>query len=114
MAIHKTDGTAADEVTKAFLKADEVASKILILVDAHIPLDQVSVVCWKLFNNIDAKRDITTQEVGKDDVRVVIDATKKLPTEGHHRIWPDDIVMSEDVKAYVTHNWEAYKIDTSH
>lgn len=114
MAIHKTDGTAAREVTEAFLKKEQVASKVLILVDAHIPVEETSVVCWKLFNNIDAKRDITIQEVNKGDIRVVIDATKKLPSEGHERLWPDDIVMSEDVKAYVTQNWEAYKIDTSH
>ncbi len=114
VAIHKTDGSAAKGLTEAFLKAPKVESKVLILVDADIPVDKVSIVCWKLFNNIDAKRDITVQEIAIDDVRVVIDATKKLPSEGHERIWPDDIVMSEAVKTYVTNNWEAYKIDKNH
>jgi 4-hydroxy-3-polyprenylbenzoate decarboxylase len=35
-----------------------------------------------------------------------IDATRKWPSEGFTRPWPDEIKMSEDVKARVTARWK--------
>jgi 3-polyprenyl-4-hydroxybenzoate decarboxylase len=37
-----------------------------------------------------------------------IDATKKLPSEGFTREWPDEIVMSEDIRKLVTERWKEY------
>jgi 4-hydroxy-3-polyprenylbenzoate decarboxylase len=65
---------------------------IFVLCDETIDLKDGSLVLWKAFNNIDPKRDII-----KRANRVVFDATKKGPEDGHHRPWPDDIVMDPDV-----------------
>ncbi|NUR29684.1 MAG: menaquinone biosynthesis decarboxylase, partial [Catenulispora sp.] len=37
-----------------------------------------------------------------------VDATRKLPSEGYHRGWPDATVMSPDVVAKVTKRWKEY------
>jgi 4-hydroxy-3-polyprenylbenzoate decarboxylase len=42
--------------------------------------------------------------------KIGIDATKKLPSEGFTREWPDDIVMSEEIVKRVTDRWKDYGI----
>ncbi len=74
----------ADEVLKAF--------SIFVLCDHNIDLKDSSVVLWKVFNNVDPKRDIVQKEN-----RIVIDATKKGHEDDHTRPWPDDIVMDPDI-----------------
>ncbi len=61
---------------------------ILLLYDARVDLTDPSLVLWKVFNNVDPKRDMIRLEK-----RIVIDATKKGIEDGHHRPWPEDIVM---------------------
>lgn len=64
------------------------AFSILLLYDEGIDLRDASMIFWKVFNNVDPRRDII-----RKGGRIVIDATKKGPEDGHHREWPDDIVM---------------------
>ena len=64
------------------------AFSLFILYDVSIALRDSSLVLWKVFNNVDPKRDII-----RNDRRIVIDATRKGPEDEHHRPWPDDIVM---------------------
>ena len=42
--------------------------------------------------------------------KVGIDATRKLPTEGYHRGWPEPAVMSPDVISTVDRRWKEYGI----
>ena len=79
----------------------------------------VSAVAWKTFNNIDAARDVVIVEGPLDALdhasplphyghKMGIDATRKLPEEGHTREWPDDIEMSEEIKRLVDSRWKEY------
>jgi 4-hydroxy-3-polyprenylbenzoate decarboxylase len=61
---------------------------------------------WKLFNNIDASRDMVFYED-----KIGIDATKKLKEEGLTRDWPDEINMSDDIKMSVDRRWNEYGIN---
>jgi 4-hydroxy-3-polyprenylbenzoate decarboxylase len=61
---------------------------------------------WKVFNNIDAKRDIVIIEN-----KFGVDATVKLREEGLTRDWPKDIEMSDVIKQYVSERWDEYGID---
>ncbi len=70
---------------------------ICILYDTEVCLQDNSLVLWKAFNNVDPSRDIL-----RSGDRVIVDATKKGPREGHGRPWPDDISMSESVRDRVT------------
>ena len=61
---------------------------IFILFDKEIDLYDNSLLLWKLFNNVDPGRDM----IFKDN-RVVIDACKKGPQDGHQRKWPDELTF---------------------
>ena len=110
-AIYKQDSESVAKVTEHFLNRSESTSHILVILDHQIDLNSSSVVSWKLFNNIDAERDIKRFMNDNGQVKVIIDATKKGVMDGHMRPWPDDIEMSENVKDSVTAKWEAYGID---
>lgn len=84
------------------------SQKFVICVDDSVDASDLSTVMWKVFNNIDASRDIVIlgQKIG-------VDATRKLRGEGLSRDWPDDIVMSEEMKRIVSERWMEYGIDGS-
>lgn len=96
-------------------------TKMIIVVDENINPHDLSTVAWKVFNNIDAKRDLLISEGPLDALdhssntafyghRLGIDATKKWPSEGHTRIWPDDIEMTDGIKELVNKRWSEYGI----
>ncbi len=84
------------------------SQKFVTCVDDSVDAGDLSTVMWKVFNNIDASRDIVIlgQKIG-------VDATRKLRGEGLSRDWPDDIVMSEEMKRIVSERWMEYGIDGS-
>jgi len=96
-------------------------AKLIIVVDEDVNVQNVSEVMWRVFNNIDAGRDVVMVEGPLDALdhsspmphlgtKMGIDATRKWPSEGHPREWPGDIVMSEEVKKLVDGKWEKYGI----
>ena len=96
-------------------------TKMIIVVDENIDVQDLSTVAWKVFNNIDAKRDLVISEGPLDTLdhasntkhyghRLGIDATKKWASEGHTREWPDDIEMSDEIKKLVDEKWLKYGI----
>ncbi len=86
----KTPGRGVCE--KLLSKSGLEAFSIMVLLDAAIDLEDYSLVLWKLFNNVDPRRDIVRR-----GARVAVDATRKGPEDGHTRPWPDDIQMDPDV-----------------
>lgn len=73
---------------------------ILLVLEAHVNLDNTSQVLWKLFNNLDPKRDVYVF-----DHRVGIDVTRKMAEEGYRQTWPEEIVMSDDIVQRVDQKW---------
>jgi len=81
-------------------------------VDVH----DYSQVAWRVFNNVDPRRDMLLSE-GPLDVldhssptanwgaKMGIDATRKWRVEGHPREWPPDVVMDPEVVARVSAMW---------
>ena len=70
-------------------------------------------------NNVDWERDTCIVKGPVDTLdhsspyafwgnKIGIDATKKLPGEGHLREWPEDIVMSDEIRELVTKRWKEY------
>ncbi len=92
-------------------------TKMIIVVDAHVNVQDMKEVWWRVFNNIDAKQDFLMTEgpldvldhsspMAKWGTKVGIDATKTWPEEGHTREWPDEINMSDNIKAQVDKKWK--------
>lgn len=94
-------------------------TKVIIVVDDHVNVHDMSEVWWRVFNNIDPKRDFLFVEGPLETLdhasplpaygsKVGIDATKKGPEEGHPREWPEEITMSDEIKQLVTARWQEY------
>jgi 4-hydroxy-3-polyprenylbenzoate decarboxylase len=49
---------------------------------------------------VDPRRDIIIE-----NGRMIIDATRKMPEEGHNRPWPNDIVMDEATVKKIDEMW---------
>jgi 4-hydroxy-3-polyprenylbenzoate decarboxylase len=91
-------------------------TKILIVVDHDVNVQDLSEVTWIVGNHIDPKRDMILLE-GPVDVldhaaprlgfgsKVGIDATRKWRGEGFEREWPDAITMDEKTKRYIDTIW---------
>lgn len=91
-------------------------TKVIVVCDEDVNVHDTSEVTWKVLNNIDPQRDITFVQ-GPVDVldhaapqpnvgsKMGIDATRKWPEEGFKRPWPDEIVMSEEVKKRIDELW---------
>ena len=91
-------------------------TKIIIVVDEWVDVQNLNEVLWVTANNIDPERD-TTFVTGPIDVldhssrapgfgsKMGIDATKKLPEEGFTREWPPVIDMSPEVKKRIDDLW---------
>ncbi len=94
-------------------------SKIIIVVDKDVNVQNVEEVLFYVGSNVDPKRDITIVE-GPVDVldhasplmgagsKMGIDATTKWAEEGYQREWPEEIRMSDDVIALVDEKWKKY------
>ena len=91
-------------------------TKMIVIFDEDVDVQNTSEVLWRLGSNIDPRRDIMFSD-GPVDVldhaapqplfgsKMGIDATRKIAGEGHDREWPDDIVMSPEVKAKIDSIW---------
>jgi len=97
-------------------------TKLIIVVDEEVDVQDVSQVAWRVFNNIDPKRDVSIVEGPLDDLdhsspspfigsKMGIDATRKWASEGHTRDWPDDVDMSDEITALVDRKWNEYGIE---
>ena len=96
--------------------------KMIIVVDSHVNVQDISEVAWRVFNNIDAEHDLEivhgpldvldhSSPYAKWGAKLGIDATKTWAEEGHVRNWPDEIQMSSDVKARIDSVWSSLGLD---
>lgn len=97
-------------------------TKMIIVVDEHVNVQDEKEVWWRVFNNIDAKHDLVmvdgpldvldhSSPMAKWGTKLGIDATKTWPEEGHSREWPDEISMSDIVKRNVDEKWKELGLD---
>jgi 3-polyprenyl-4-hydroxybenzoate decarboxylase and related decarboxylases len=101
VAVRKERPFQGRETLERALEAS--AERFLIAVDDTVDPRDLSAVFWKVFNNIDARRDL----VLRGD-RIGVDATKKRREEGLMRDWPDEIIMSDKIKKLVDERWSEY------
>jgi 4-hydroxy-3-polyprenylbenzoate decarboxylase len=93
-------------------------TKVIIVVDEDVDVQNIPDVTLKVLNHIDPERDIQFTLGPVDSLdhasrlpnygsKMGIDATRKWPTEGFTRPWPDEIVMDAKTKALVDSKWKA-------
>lgn len=92
-------------------------SKVIVVVDEDVNVQNFSEVAWRALNNIDPQRDIEFAMGPVDSLdhasrlpdfgsKMGIDATRKWPQEGFTRRWPDVIRMDEAVVDRVSQLWK--------
>ena len=92
-------------------------TKMIIVVDAHVNVQDEKEVWWRVFNNIDARQDLVLTDgpldvldhsspMPKWGTKIGIDATRTWPEEGHAREWPNEITMTDDIRDRVTRRWK--------
>jgi 4-hydroxy-3-polyprenylbenzoate decarboxylase len=95
-------------------------TKAVVVVDAHVDVHDYEEVFFRVCANTDPKRDVLLSEGPLDQLdhtpaipclggKVGIDATHKGPAEGS-RPWPEEIRMTDDVRALVDSRWREYGI----
>jgi 4-hydroxy-3-polyprenylbenzoate decarboxylase len=96
-------------------------TKVLVVVDHDVNVHDYREVVWKALCAIDPERDVQftfgpvdtldhaarMQDYGS---KMGVDATRKWPTEGFTRPWPDEILMDEATKARVDALWKSLGI----
>ena len=97
-------------------------TKVIVVVDDFVDVQNASEVAWRVANNINPGTDLIVVEGPIDDLDVAsptprfgsklgIDATRKGPEEGYRREWPPDIEMSEDIRERVSRRWSELGLD---
>ncbi len=102
VALDKTRPHQGQEFIKTFMAdSDWNSVGVLVVLESHVNLENHSEVLWKLFNNLDPRRDIQIS-----NQRVGIDVTRKMAEEGYRQNWPEEIVMTQDIKDRVDAKWD--------
>ncbi|MBM3221793.1 MAG: menaquinone biosynthesis decarboxylase [Candidatus Rokubacteria bacterium] len=94
-------------------------AKIILVVSEHVNVHDLSEVAWRATGNIDPKRDLMIIEGPMDDLdhaalrhryggKLGIDATEKGPLDDVAQAWPDEIVMTDEIRELVTRRWKDY------
>ena len=92
-------------------------SKVIIVLDDDVDVHNLSEVIWRTTNNIDPMRDVQIVKGPVDSLnhaapgvgfgsKMGIDATRKWPSEGHAREWPEVVKMDKATVAKIDAMWE--------
>jgi 4-hydroxy-3-polyprenylbenzoate decarboxylase len=94
-------------------------AKTIVVVSEHVNVHDLSEVAWRATGNIDPKRDLVLLEGPMDDLdhaavrhrfggKLGVDATEKGPLDDIVQTWPDEIRMTDEIRARVTRRWKDY------
>jgi len=97
-------------------------TKCIVVVDEDCDVQDLREVVLRAFNNIDPERDIQFTLGPVDSLdhasrlpdfgsKMGVDATRKWPSEGFTRPWPDEIAMDPATKEKVDRMWKSLGIE---
>ena len=97
-------------------------TKCIVVVDEDCDVQDVREVVLRAFSNIDPERDIQFTLGPVDSLdhasrlpdfgsKMGVDATRKWPSEGFTRPWPDEITMDPAIKEKVARMWKSLGIE---
>lgn len=102
VALDKTEPNQGEQFIDSFFDHPDFSTvEIVIVLEGHVDLTNISTVMWKFFNNLDPKRDFHFE-----DERLGIDVTQKFPEEGYQQDWPEEIEMTSEIKTKVDKKWD--------
>jgi 4-hydroxy-3-polyprenylbenzoate decarboxylase len=110
-------GQARKVMSSIWGMGQAMSTKCIVVVDEDCDVQDLREVVLRTLNNIDPERDIQFTLGPVDSLdhasrlpdfgsKMGIDATRKWPSEGFTRPWPDEIRMTEEIKARVAARWK--------
>lgn len=96
-------------------------TKIVVVVDADVNVQNIGEVIWAVTSRFDPARDVVLLPPSPTDSldhsaylpnlagKIGIDATKKMKEEGYERDWPEVVEMDAEVRARVDRVWDEIK-----
>ena len=99
-------------------------TRVLVVVDADVDVQDPRAVAWFVLNNLAPERDVVTMPGPVDDLdhgsysvaygtKIGIDATRKDASEGYTREWPPEMIVDEATRRLVSERWSAYGLDAA-
>jgi len=85
----------------------KVKPRLTFITDSDVDIFSDRELLWGVFSRFDPGRDGV---VSGDGLCLAVDATAKLPAEGHERPWPEALEMSGEIKEKVDRRWQEYGI----
>jgi 4-hydroxy-3-polyprenylbenzoate decarboxylase len=115
-------GQARKVMSGIWALGQAMSTKCILVVDEDVDVQDLGEVTLKVLNNIDPERDIQFVLGPIDSLdhasrlpdygsKMGVDATRKWPSEGFTRPWPDEIRMDEVTKARVTKRWKEFGLE---
>jgi 4-hydroxy-3-polyprenylbenzoate decarboxylase len=97
-------------------------TRVLVIVDADVDVQDPRAVAWFVLNNLAPERDVVTMPGPVDDLdhgsysiaygtKLGIDATRKDASEGYTREWPTELAMDGTTRQRVNERWKSYGLD---
>jgi 4-hydroxy-3-polyprenylbenzoate decarboxylase len=97
-------------------------TRVLVIVDEDVDVQNARTVAWFVLNNLDAQHDVVMMPGPVDDLdhasytpalgmKIGVDATRKSAAEGYMRQWPPDMIMDESTRELVDKRWKEYGLD---
>ena len=94
-------------------------AKTIVVVSEHVNVHDLSEVTWRATGNIDPRRDLVLLDGPMDDLdhsalrhrfggKLGVDATEKGEMDGIGQPWPEEIVMTEEIRSLVSRRWTEY------
>ena len=79
----------ADQMAEALFEIQQLDMvRVFVLFDKSVDILNNGLMLWKVFNNVSPDRDMVIKKG-----RMVIDACRKGPVDGHTREWPDELTF---------------------
>ena len=119
LKIHKRYPGHAKKIINAVWGSGQMAfTKFVIVLDQEVDIHNLSEVAWRVFANTDPLRDTILTEGPLDILdhasslmglggKMGIDATVKWKGEGFERDWPEELLMTEEIKKQVDEKWNS-------
>jgi 4-hydroxy-3-polyprenylbenzoate decarboxylase len=91
-------------------------TKMILIFDKEVDVQDLGQVLWRLGNNVDPRRDVVFADGPVDALdhasplphygsKMGVDCTRKWPEEGFTRDWPEIIEMDPEIKKKIDELW---------
>jgi len=111
VSILKKEKEQFDETGKNLLNKIFIPGiKILVMVDYGLDINEISMLVWVTFGNIEPERDIRLINPETKTPCLIVDATRKSKLNKFERDWPNVIVSDDTTIKNIDEKWKTLEL----